>query len=51
MGKLPYYIAVILFMFWIIGLLTYNVGGMIHLILVLAVFAILFGIIKESESN
>jgi len=41
MGNLLYLIAVVLIIFWAIGFLGYHAGGIIHLLLVIAVIAIL----------
>lgn len=46
MGNLLYYIAIILVIFWAIGFLGYNAGGLIHILLVIALIAILFRIIQ-----
>ena len=45
MGNLLYIIAVILVVFWAIGFLGYHAGGIIHLLLVIAVIAVLLKII------
>jgi hypothetical protein len=45
MSSLLYLIAVILIIGWILGFFVYSVGGLIHILLVLAVIAILFKII------
>jgi hypothetical protein len=46
MGNLLYYIAVILLILWAIGFLGYNAGGIIHILLVIALIAVLFRIIQ-----
>jgi len=46
MGSLLYIIAVILLIGWAIGVFFYSVGGLIHILLVLAVIAILFRLIS-----
>jgi hypothetical protein len=46
MGNLLYYIAVILVILWAIGFLGYNAGGIIHVLLVIALIAVLFRIIQ-----
>ncbi len=48
MGNLLYLIAVILVIAWAIGFLGYHAGGLIHLLLVIAVIAILLKIIRGS---
>jgi len=45
MSSLLYLIAVILIIGWIFGFLVYSVGGLIHILLVLAVVAILLRVI------
>ena len=49
MGNLLYLIAVILVIFWAIGFLGYHAGGIIHLLLVIAVIAILLKIIRRAD--
>jgi len=46
MGNLLYLIAVILVIAWAIGFLGYHVGGIIHILLVIAIIAILLRIIR-----
>jgi hypothetical protein len=46
MGNLLYTIALVLVIIWAIGVLGFNTGGIIHLLLVIAVIAVLFRIIK-----
>jgi hypothetical protein len=46
MSNLLYIIAVILIIGWLIGVFAYSVGGIIHILLVLAIIAILFNIIS-----
>ena len=46
MGNLLYIIAVILLIAWAIGFLGYNAGGIIHILLVIAVIAIIFRLIQ-----
>ncbi|CAH0335713.1 lmo0937 family membrane protein [Flavobacterium sp. SOK18b] len=46
MSNLLYTIAVILVIFWAIGFFAYSVGSIIHILLVLAVIAILFRLIS-----
>ena len=49
MGNLLYVIAVILVIGWAIGFIGYNAGGLIHILLVLAVIAILLRLIRRAE--
>lgn len=44
-----YLIAVILVIAWAIGFLGYHAGGIIHLLLVIAVIAILLKIIRRAD--
>lgn len=46
MGSILYIIAVILLIGWAIGVFFYSVGGLIHILLVLAIIAILFRLIS-----
>jgi hypothetical protein len=50
MGNLLYLIAVILVIAWLIGFVGYNAGGIIHILLVIAVVAILLRIIQGRNS-
>jgi len=50
MGNLLYAIAVILLIGWAIGFLGYNVGGLIHILLVIALIAVLFRIISGRKA-
>lgn len=46
MGSLLYIIAVILIIGWAIGFFAYSAGGIIHILLVIAVIAIIIRIIQ-----
>jgi hypothetical protein len=46
MGNLLYIIAVILVIVWAIAFLGYNAGGLIHLLLVIAIIAVLLKVIR-----
>lgn len=48
MGNLLYIIAVILVIAWAIGFLGYHVGGLIHILLVIAVISILLKLIRKT---
>lgn len=48
MGSLLYIVAVILLIGWAIGFWGYNVGNIIHVLLVIAIVAILLRLIKGS---
>lgn len=45
MENLLYYAAVILVIIWAIGFLGYHAGGIIHILLVVAIIAVLLRII------
>lgn len=46
MSNLLYLVAVILIIAWLIGFVGYNVGGLIHVLLIIAIIAIVLRIIK-----
>ena len=46
MGNLLYIIAVILVIAWAIGFFGYSAGGIIHILLVIAVIAVLIRVIS-----
>jgi len=46
MGNLLYLIAVILIIGWALGFFVYGAGSLIHILLVIAVIAVLFQIIS-----
>jgi len=46
MSNLLYTIAIILIIFWAIGYFAYSAGGIIHILLVIAVIAILLRLIQ-----
>jgi len=46
MGNLLYVVAVILIIAWAIGFIGYSVGGIIHVLLVIALFAIIIRVIQ-----
>jgi hypothetical protein len=46
MGNLLYFVAVLLIIFWAIGFLGYHAGGLIHILLVIAVIAVLLRVIQ-----
>jgi len=51
MGNLLYLIAVVLIIAWAIGFLAYGAGALIHILLVIAVVAILLRIISGTRST
>lgn len=48
MRSLLYLIAVILVIGWLVGFFAYSVGGLIHILLVIAVISFLLTFIKRS---
>jgi hypothetical protein len=50
MGNLLYIIAVILVISWAIGYVGYGTGGIIHLLLVIAIIAVLFRVISGNRN-
>ena len=46
MGNLLYVAAVILLIAWVIGFIGYNAGGIIHILLVIALIAIIIRVIQ-----
>ena len=46
MSNLLYTIAIILVLFWAIGFFAYSVGSIIHILLVIAVIAVILRIIQ-----
>jgi hypothetical protein len=49
MGNLLYVVAVILIIAWLIGLVGFHVGGIIHVLLVIALIAVLLRVIKGKK--
>lgn len=48
MRSLLYIIAVILVIGWLLGAFVYNVGGLIHILIVLAVISLILGLIRRA---
>lgn len=46
MGNLLYAVAVILIIAWLIGLVGFHAGGIIHVLLVIAIIAVLLRLIQ-----
>ena len=46
MGNLLYLVAVILIIGWLIGFVGYGAGGLIHVLLVIAIIAVLLQVIS-----
>lgn len=49
MGNLLYIIAVILVLFWAVGFFAYSAGSIIHVLLVIAIIAILIRVIQGNK--
>ena len=49
MNSLLYVIAIILVIVWAVGFFAYNTGGIIHVLLVIAVIAILLRVIRGKD--
>ncbi len=49
MGNLLYILAVILIIGWAIGFIGFNAGGLIHILLVIAIIAVLLRIIQGNK--
>jgi len=49
MGNLLYVVAIILIILWAIGFLGYHAGGIIHILLVIALIAVLLRIIQGKK--
>jgi len=50
MGNLLYLIAVILIIGWAVGFIGYNAGGIIHILLVIAIIAVVLRVIQGNKS-
>ncbi|MFH6984861.1 lmo0937 family membrane protein [Marinoscillum sp. 108] len=48
MRSLLYLIAVILVIGWLLGFFVYSLGGLIHILLIIAVISLLLGVIKRA---
>lgn len=46
MGNLLYLVAVILVIGWLIGFIGYSAGGLIHILLVMAIIVVLLRVIQ-----
>jgi Family of unknown function (DUF5670) len=49
MGNLLYLVAVILVIAWAIGFLGYHAGGLIHILLVIAIIAVILKVIRTAS--
>ena len=48
MNNLLYLVAVILIIGWVLGFFVYSAGGLIHILLVIAIIALILGVIRRS---
>jgi hypothetical protein len=48
MRSILYLIAVILIIGWLLGVFVYSAGGMIHILIVIAVVALLLGLSRRA---
>ena len=51
MGNLLYLIAIILLIGWVVGVFGFSLGGLIHVLLVIAIISILLRIIRGSAKK
>ena len=49
MGNLLYTVAVILLILWAIGYVAFDASGLIHILLVIAIIAVLFRVIQGKK--
>jgi hypothetical protein len=49
MGNLLYAIAVILIIAWAIGFIGFHVGGLIHILLIIAIIAVILRVIQGKK--
>jgi len=46
MGNLLYFIAIILLVGWAVGFFAYSAGGIIHILLIIAIIAVIVRVIQ-----
>jgi hypothetical protein len=51
LGSILWAIIVILFVFWLLGLLFHVAGGLIHVLLVIAVIVLIYNLVVRSRSR
>jgi len=49
MGNLLYLVALVLVIVWAIGFLGYHAGGLIHILLVIAIISVLLRVIRGAS--
>jgi Family of unknown function (DUF5670) len=50
MGNLLYTVAVILVIAWLVGFIGFHAGGLIHVLLVIAVIAVILRVISGNKA-
>ncbi|MCS3735099.1 lmo0937 family membrane protein [Mucilaginibacter dorajii] len=50
MNSLLYIVAVILLIGWALGAFVYSVGSLIHILLVIAIIALIFGFLRRGTA-
>ncbi len=50
MGNLLYIVAVFLVIGWLVGVFGFHLGGIIHILLVIALFTVLLRIIRGNKA-
>ncbi len=48
MRSILYILAVILIIGWLLGVFAWNAGGLIHILIVIAIIALILGIIRRA---
>jgi len=48
MRSILYIIAVVLIIGWLLGVFAWNAGGLIHILILLAIISLLFGLIRKA---
>jgi Family of unknown function (DUF5670) len=48
MSSLLYLVAVILIIGWILGVFVYSIGGLIHVLLFIAIISLILGLIRRA---
>jgi hypothetical protein len=51
MRSLLYIVAVILIIGWAIGVFVYSVGSLIHILIVIAIIALVLGLLRGGSSS
>ncbi|MFD1257866.1 lmo0937 family membrane protein [Mucilaginibacter terrae] len=51
MKSLLYIIAVILVIGWAISVIAYSIGGLIHILILLAIISLVIGLLRGSSST